>query len=89
MQVNKKLMHGGKKLAVGALPGGNGRNCHQSPQPDMGKTASQSGQTLRLLGGCAGLALLAADVHLDQNILHDADLFRPLVDHLQQLLVVH
>ena len=46
------------------------RDGHQSPDPDMGQLTGQNGRRLRLLRGKAALGLLAADVHLQQDILH-------------------
>ena len=44
---------------------------------------------LKLIGRKAGLRRLAADVHLQQHVLHDAGLGGFLLDGVQQMLTVH
>ena len=61
-----------------------GGDRHQSPDPDMGHGLSCSGGVLQLRGGKAALGLLAADVHLQKNVLNDVLLFRLFFNGFQQ-----
>ena len=87
--VNKKLTHCRKIWLVGPGLGGDRGDGHQTPQADGAHVHGLTGQGLHLLGHAAPLALLLADVHLQQDILDQTLLVRLVLDGLEQMGRAH
>lgn len=71
------------QAAVLAL--GDRRDTHEAAHADICALFGLFRRLLQALGRKAALGLLAADIHLKQDILHDAQLLGLLVDGREQL----
>ena len=71
------------KASVLAL--GDRRDAHQAPHADIFALFGLLRRLRKLFRGKAALGFLAADVHLQQDILHDLELLGLLVDRREQL----
>ena len=60
--------------------GGNGRDCHEPPDPDAVLGGGQGQQLRQRLGETAALLRLPGDVYLDEHVLGDAQLPGPAAD---------
>ena len=71
-----------RHAAVFAL--GDRRNAHQPPHADRCALFRLFRRLRKIFRGKAAFGLLAADIHLQQNILHDPELFRLRIDGGEQ-----
>lgn len=87
--VNKKLIHFCKKRPIGTGEGADRRDGHQTPQAHMGQGLSQLSQGTELDRVHPALALLHADIYLQQDVLNQAQLVRLGLHSLEQVLRPH